>query len=38
MGRPEKNIRKAPEEKIKKGFNVFTKAGVTIHHFECGKV
>jgi hypothetical protein len=37
MGRPKKNRRKAPEEKIKKGVKVFTKAGVTIHCSECGK-
>jgi hypothetical protein len=37
MGRPKKNRRKAPEEKIKKGVKVFTKAGVTMHCSECGK-
>jgi hypothetical protein len=37
MGRPKKNRRKAPEEKMKKGVKVFTKAGVTIHCSVCGK-
>jgi hypothetical protein len=37
MGRPKKNRKKAPEEKIKKGVRVFTKAGVTIHCSICGK-
>jgi hypothetical protein len=37
MGRPKKNRKKAPEEKIKKGVRVFTKAGVTIHCSVCGK-
>jgi hypothetical protein len=37
MGRPKKNRKKAPEEKIKKGVKVFTKAGVTIHCSVCGK-
>jgi hypothetical protein len=36
MGRPKKNRRKAPEEKTKKGVQVFTKAGVTIHCSVCG--
>ncbi|KAM0842405.1 hypothetical protein ACQ4PT_058394 [Festuca glaucescens] len=36
MGRPKKNRKKAPEEKIKKGVKVFTKAGVTIHCSICG--
>jgi hypothetical protein len=36
MGRPKKNRRKAPEEKMKKGVTVFTKAGVTIHCSVCG--
>jgi hypothetical protein len=31
MGRPKKNRKKAPKEKIKKGVKVFTKAGVTMH-------
>jgi hypothetical protein len=37
MGRPKKNRKKAPEEKIKKGVRVFTKASVTIHCSVCGK-
>jgi hypothetical protein len=37
MGRPKKNRKKAPKEKIKKGARVFTKAGVTIHCSVCGK-
>ena len=36
MGRPKRNRRKAPEEKIKKGVKVLTKAGVTIHCGVCG--
>ena len=37
MGRPKKNRKKAPEEKIKNGVKTFTKAGVTIHCSVCGK-
>jgi hypothetical protein len=37
MGRPKKNRKKAPEEKLKKGVKTFTKAGVTIHCSICGK-
>lgn len=37
MGRPKKSRRKAPEEKIKKGVKVFTKAGVLIHCSMCGR-
>ncbi|KAK1666822.1 hypothetical protein QYE76_054981 [Lolium multiflorum] len=37
MGRPKKNRRKAPEEKMKKGVKVFTRAGVHIHCSTCGK-
>jgi hypothetical protein len=37
MGKPKKNRKKAPEEKINKGLKLFTKAGVTIHCFICGK-
>jgi hypothetical protein len=37
MGRPKKNKKKAPEEKIKKVVKNFTKAGVTIHCSVCGK-
>jgi hypothetical protein len=37
MGRPKKNIREAPEEKMKKGVKVFTRAGVHIHCSTCGK-
>jgi hypothetical protein len=37
MGRPKKNRKKAPEEKIKKGVTVLTKAGVTMHCSMCGK-
>ncbi|KAM0899920.1 hypothetical protein ACQ4PT_020989 [Festuca glaucescens] len=37
MGRPKKNRKKAPEEKIKNGVKTFTKAGVTIHCSICGK-
>jgi hypothetical protein len=36
MGRPKKNRKKAPEEKIKKRVKAFTKAGVTIHCSICG--
>ena len=36
MGRPKKNRKKAPEEKVKKGVPVFTKAGVSIHCSICG--
>ena len=36
MGRPKKNRRKAPEEKMKKGVHIFTKAGVSIHCSVCG--
>lgn len=36
MGRPKKNRRKAPEEKIKNGVKRFTKSGVTIHCSICG--
>jgi hypothetical protein len=37
MGRPKKNRKKTPEEKIKRGKKVFTKAGVTMHCSICGK-
>jgi hypothetical protein len=37
MGRPKKNRRKAPKEKMKQGVKIFTKAGVTIHCSICGK-
>jgi uncharacterized C2H2 Zn-finger protein len=37
MGRPKKNRRKAPEEKMKKGVKVFTRAGEHIHCSTCGK-
>jgi hypothetical protein len=37
MGRPKENRRKAPEEKMKQGVKIFTKAGVTIHCSICGK-
>jgi hypothetical protein len=37
MGRPKKNRKKTPEEKMKRGKKVFTKAGVTIHCSICGK-
>jgi hypothetical protein len=37
MGRPKKNRRKAPEEKMKQGVKIFTKAGVTIHCSIYGK-
>ena len=37
MGRPKKNRKKAPEEKIKNGVKTFTKAGVTIHCSVCKK-
>jgi hypothetical protein len=37
MGRPKKNRKKAPEEKIKRGVAVLTKAGVTMHCSVCGK-
>ena len=37
MGRPKKNRRKAPEEVVKRGVKVFTKAGVQIHCSECGQ-
>jgi hypothetical protein len=32
MGRPKKNRKKAPEEKVKKGVTILTKAGVTMHY------
>ena len=35
MGRPKKNRKKAPEEKIKKGVKIFTKSGVTMHCSIC---
>ncbi|XP_047084571.1 uncharacterized protein LOC124695801 [Lolium rigidum] len=37
MGRPKKNRKKAPEEKVKKGVTIITKAGTTIHCSVCGK-
>jgi hypothetical protein len=37
MGRPKKNRRKAPEEKLVKGKIVFTKAGGKIHCSICGR-
>jgi hypothetical protein len=37
MGRPKKNRRKAPEEKLVKGKIVFTKAGGQIHCSICGR-
>jgi hypothetical protein len=37
MGRPKKNRTKAPEEKVKKGVTIITKAGTTIHCSVCGK-
>ena len=36
MGRPKKSRKKAPEEKMKKGVKVLTKAGVSIHCSVCG--
>ncbi|KAM0830027.1 hypothetical protein ACQ4PT_066494 [Festuca glaucescens] len=36
MGRPKKNRKKAPEEKVKKGVTIITKAGTTIRSV-CGK-
>jgi hypothetical protein len=38
MGRPKKNRKKTPWEKIKKGVKVFTKVGVKIHSFICEKI
>jgi hypothetical protein len=37
MGRPKKNRKKAPEEKLKHGVKIFTKSGVTMHCSICGK-
>jgi hypothetical protein len=37
MGRPKKNRKKAPEEKLKKGVKLLTKAGVTMHCSVCGR-
>ena len=37
MGRPKRNRKKAPEEKVKKGVTIFTKSGVTMHCSDCGK-
>ena len=37
MGRPKKNRKKAPEEKIKKGVKLVTKHGVSMHCSICGK-
>jgi hypothetical protein len=37
MGRPKKNRKKTPEEKMKRGKKVFTKARVTIYCSICGK-
>lgn len=37
MGRPKRCRRKAPEEKLKKGITVLTKAGTKIHCSVCGK-
>ena len=37
MGRPKKNRKKAPEEKIKRGVKIFTKSGVTMHGSICGE-
>ena len=35
MGRPKKNRRKAPEEKIKKGVKILSRHGVSMHCSEC---
>jgi hypothetical protein len=37
MGRPKKNRKKEPEEKVKNGVKILTKAGVTMHCSVCGK-
>ncbi|KAM0881790.1 hypothetical protein ACQ4PT_032739 [Festuca glaucescens] len=37
MGRPKKSRKKSPEEKVKKGVTIITKAGTTIYYSVCGK-
>lgn len=37
MGRPKKNRKKAPEEKVKNGANHITRHGLTMHCSICGK-
>ena len=37
LGRPKKNRKKAPEEKIKNGVRVLNRKGVTVHCSICGR-